>query len=416
MSRKSQLCGGAFFTLIVKSKTLVANAHEKEKGLSYANSDDDIMLELIRVFYPKFEIDNTRSFHTMTNNYKKCDYEWPKKIPFANDDEMMKLKEQEVSLETVKRMQDFLKKYIREYEISWLINAVTELIENADNLHGNEEWIVAPGCKVASCDIRSKSEIYADWYLAGVWQYIVSTVRKNRIGYDSYTFWYQKDSNEKIYAFTSNIGNNHPMQCEVLWDTLTSLRTEVDKKISEVKEVENEEKKETSVKSSYDIMREQMFKSAQAMADVFGTYMDNLVQTEFKKEKTSEYPNGTDILYESSLMRGKLWQRLENGTITPKTYDERMPLDEYFESEYYEFSKRCSLKTVFIEGEKTIEVIIHANGFDIIGYTSSRNWTSDSSRNRAVGKGTHNLKGIFKVEGIEENSISVQYLYLGEDV
>lgn len=163
-------------------------------------------------------------------------------------------------------------------------------------------------------------------------------------------------------------------------------------------------------------MTEQLFKSAQAMADVFGACMDNLVRTEFQKGKTSEQPDDTDILYESSLMQGKLWQRLENGTITPKSYNSEMSLNEYAESEYYEFNEKCSLKTVFIEGEKTIEVIIHANGFDIVGYTSGHNWTSDSSRNRAVGKGTHNFKGIFKVEGIDENSISVQYLYLGEGI
>ena len=66
------LCGGTFLTLLVKSKTDVAAAHEKEKGVSYENSDDDVYEGLIKVFFPDYEIPNRDSFHTQTNNYKKC--------------------------------------------------------------------------------------------------------------------------------------------------------------------------------------------------------------------------------------------------------------------------------------------------------------------------------------------------------
>lgn len=404
------VCGGTFLTLILMAKTPVATSHQRMKRVSHKNSDDDIFQTLIQVAFPEFEVENTNSYHSTLNNYKKCKREVANAWPLAKEEFIKEIRDLSDDFCYVKRMNSFLKSNILESQMVGLINRVVDLILK-DDIANKQKWTVSEGCVVASNSICTCEKVYADYFLWDVWKYIITSANKNKTDVSLYEEWLSNILSQDVSDFIIKEGVIQLSEFEERVTTNVEIAES-----EEEDDVEIKEKKEEPVKTSHDIMAEQLLKSAQAMADVFGACMDNLVRTEFQKDKTSEQPDDTDILYESSLMQGKLWQRLKNGTITPKLYNSEILLNEYAESEYYEFNEKCFLKTVFIEGEKTIEVIIHANGFDIVGYTSGRNWTSDSSRNRAVGKGTHNFKGIFKVEGIDENSISVQYLYLGEGV
>lgn len=379
-NKNIHLCPGTFLTLLMKAKNEVATAHEKEKGISYSNSDDDVFAALLKISFPDFVVEKEGSFHTFTNQYKQCGKEAARSIPLANENAVEGIRKNQLNVGFALRMQQFIKTYLKETELNWLINALVDLMDADPLISDKNLWYMGASFQRETSTLRINDSIYVDWFLASVWYYIITECKYNKIEKEVYDSWFAKEPKDKGYEFVSNIGKKDAVNYKIQWYETSG----------------------TLLESAY--------------LDDEEDEMDDLVRTEFRKDKPSEQSDDTDILYESSLMQGKLWQRLENGTITPKSYNSEMSLNEYAESEYYEFNEKCSLKTVFIEGEKTIEVVIHANGFDIVGYTSGRNWTSDSSRNRAVGKGTHNFKGIFKVEGIDENSISVQYLYLGEVV
>ena len=216
-NRDIHLCPGTFLTLLMKAKNDVASAHEKEKGMSYSNSDDDVFEALLKISFPDFKVENGRSFHTFTNQYKQCTKEAAKSIPLADENAIEQLKKSRMRVGDALRMQSFIKTYLKEIELNWLINALVELMD-ADPLITDENfWYMGADFRRETSTLKINDSIYVDWFLASVWDYVAVTCNHNRIEKDIYANWFEKVPNEQGYGFVSNIGNNDPIDYKILW-------------------------------------------------------------------------------------------------------------------------------------------------------------------------------------------------------
>lgn len=156
------LCLGTFLTLLMNAKNEVANAHEKEKGISYSNSDDDAFAALIKVDFQDYEVENIGSFHTFTNQYKQCSKEVAKAIPLANKNFVEKLKKSGINVGFCVRIQTFIKDYITETELKWLVNALIELTEADSLITDDNKWYMAASFQRETSTLRVSDSIYVD--------------------------------------------------------------------------------------------------------------------------------------------------------------------------------------------------------------------------------------------------------------
>lgn len=188
-NKKIRLCPGTFLTLLMKAKKDVATAHEKEKGISYENSDDDVFEALIGTAFDGFTVSNKSSFHTFTNTYKQCKKECAKSIPLADESAVSCFKTNSNSVGFCLHMQEFLKTYIKESELIWLVNALILLIENDDNISDERIWLTAANFPREKSTLRVIDDIYVDWFVASVWAYTILRCKRNKIDKDIYNQW-----------------------------------------------------------------------------------------------------------------------------------------------------------------------------------------------------------------------------------
>lgn len=123
-NKNIHLCPGTFLTLLMKAKNEVATAHEKEKGISYSNSDDDVFEALLKISFPDFTVENKGSFHTFTNQYKQCGKEAARSIPLANENAVEGIKQTDLNVGFTMRMQQFINRCVEKndlYELLWIL-------------------------------------------------------------------------------------------------------------------------------------------------------------------------------------------------------------------------------------------------------------------------------------------------------
>lgn len=216
-NKNIHLCPGTFLTLLMKAKNDVATAHEKEKGISYSNSDDDVFAALLRVSFQNFEVKNEGSFHTFTNQYKQCGKEVAKSIPLADENAIEEIRKAKLNVGFTLRMQQFIKTYLKETELNWLINALVDLMEADPLISDVNLWYMGASFQRETSTLKINDSIYVDWFLASVWYYIITECKHNRIEKEIYDSWFAKENNDQGYDFVSGIGKKAVVNYKIQW-------------------------------------------------------------------------------------------------------------------------------------------------------------------------------------------------------
>lgn len=216
-NKNIHLCPGTFLTLLMKAKNEVATAHEKEKGISYSNSDDDVFAALLKISFPDFVVEKEGSFHTFTNQYKQCGKEAARSIPLANENAVEGIRKNKLNVGFALRMQQFIKTYLKETELNWLINALVDLMD-ADPLISDENlWYMGASFQRETSTLKINDSIYVDWFLASVWYYIITECKHNKIEKEVYDSWFAKETKDQGYEFVSDIGKKDVVNYKIQW-------------------------------------------------------------------------------------------------------------------------------------------------------------------------------------------------------
>lgn len=405
-SEKQRLCAGTFFTLLVKAKKDVASAHEKKKGVSHQNSDDDILEALIKIFYPEYSIGNVDSFHTFTNNYKHCKCEAQRSLPIAAESSIAHVKSMARTVSLVYRVNEFINDYIKETERMWLLNALVELIECDDEIDSTDTWCIGKDTLVNKCDLRTEKTIYLDWFIADVWSYILVKSRKNKAGVNTYESW---------YAMVTNGVEDNVTQYSILLETRENIKfleknnSSLASSVIETNECRTEEIKE---QSATEIISNQILKSGKVFLEGFTRALQGIADDISANEKSNQVEKGI-LLYDSSFTEERCLSLIDSGQIKPIEFNGLLNYDDIKEHDYIKFETDCIFYSSFDDDHmRCVDVKIKMNQFEIVGRTSNERWKSRSYRNNIVYAGKCTCSGIFEVIAKRDDMIIAQFIFL----
>ncbi|MST69749.1 NACHT domain-containing protein [Mogibacterium kristiansenii] len=212
------LCGGTFFTLLLRARKQRFAARRNADGDRDGLSDQDVFEGLIKVAFPNFVAPTGNSFKTYTSNYKACKLSSNEYLQFGNSELIANFNDIVVGPyePALQRMSSFIEDYIAaEDYANWLVNALLELIEcdaGTDGglfyIEGSQPYDKKHLLQVSEVDLAS--------FLLGIWHYIVTQRTDNKIGAKTYEEWHNKpDSPRAKRNFISDIGRNKSKQINV---------------------------------------------------------------------------------------------------------------------------------------------------------------------------------------------------------
>lgn len=206
------LCGGTFFVLLLharKQRTATRkNITRKPDGLS----DSDLFEALIRVAFPSYVSPAGRSIKTYTSNYKSCKLSANEYLPF-NNSELVNNFDQEVKNDYIcvlKRMCEFTSSFIDEKNMgNWLVRAILETI-SCDNSITNELFYIDGGDQTIDKNhLLALQEVSLQPFLLGIWHFILTQRKDNKIGADTFEKWHSPASATRGKRdFSSDIGKS----------------------------------------------------------------------------------------------------------------------------------------------------------------------------------------------------------------
>ncbi len=213
------LCGGTFFTLLLRARKQRIAARRNADGESDGLSDQDVFEGLLKVAFPNFVAPAGSSFKTYTSNYKACRLATNEYLPFDNSELISNFDDVIVSDydSALVRMSEFIETFISaEDYANWLVKALVELIELDPDTDEGLFYIENGGQPYDKKHLMQLTEVDLASFLLGVWHYIIMHRADNKIGADTYEEWHNKPETPRARReFISDIGKSKSKQIKV---------------------------------------------------------------------------------------------------------------------------------------------------------------------------------------------------------
>jgi hypothetical protein len=187
--RYPKLCGGIFFVLLLQALKQKNSARQHYKGERDRLSDPEVLIGLIRVFYPEYIDPPAESFKQDTSAYKNFrkahgDYLPFNKVPIITAFDNRIKADYRVVLAS---MCDFANNFL-EIETSgvWLVKALIELIEGDCGEGGIDDtqafYCLENGKEINKPELMQLTEVCLPAFLLGIWHFIILNRRDNKPG------------------------------------------------------------------------------------------------------------------------------------------------------------------------------------------------------------------------------------------
>ncbi len=207
MSNPTVLSGGIFLTLLIRARKPRISARQKTLGGSDGLNNKDLFAELLKVSFHDFIAPggNSRTFDTITANYKTCKINSNTYLSFDND-ELIRRFDTEIKNTykvVLNRMYDFVERFIDVNNMSnWLVRAILETLANDTNAEAFLFYVEPDSQPMNYTQLMCAEELCLQPFLLGIWHYIVVNRILNQSGKDTYKSWHTSNK------FTSSIGND----------------------------------------------------------------------------------------------------------------------------------------------------------------------------------------------------------------
>ena len=230
------LCGGTFFTLLLRARKQRTNARAHFKNEYDHLSDHDVLAGLIKVISREYIIPLQSSMVSITSKYKKCDYSNSIHLPFTDQIviQVFDKKIQDDYRTPLANMSDFINSFMytvtNSDENVWLAKALLDLVENDQSIEAEQVFYVQQsGLPLPKSKLISLSDIFLPSFLLGIWHFIVVNRTDNSIGKETFNNWHtESESKHGMRKFTGIIGLNLDRQINVLLteDTMSGIITD----------------------------------------------------------------------------------------------------------------------------------------------------------------------------------------------
>ena len=206
-----RLCGGTFFTLILRTVDASSNQELSTTTIEGRN-EPNCMKDLIKVFFPSSTTSSANTLKTNTRKYKKCEINGGAGIPFNDSIQLNKFDSEikQFYSKCLHRMNQFAGKYINPGKREWLVKALIEIILDDENIDNSQEfYILENGKTVKKADINKLDSVNLSAFLLGVYHYSIVVNKDNTVGKDTYKGWFsKKNKSSSEYIWISSIGES----------------------------------------------------------------------------------------------------------------------------------------------------------------------------------------------------------------
>ena len=205
------LCGGIFFTMILQAIKPRTKARDKKKGGSDGLSDTDVMEGLIKAVTGNDVITTQgETFRKDTTCFKTCKEYGATYIPFTKPSVISAFTSaaKQKSPDLLKRMSEFINKYIDESLSEWLVKTLIEVIQEDDEIDADTAFSVTYTETITKQNLDSVTDVELPIFLMSVLCFILNERKDNTKGRATFEEWHSHAGPRSPWKFKSDIGNS----------------------------------------------------------------------------------------------------------------------------------------------------------------------------------------------------------------
>lgn len=197
--KKYRLCGGTYFTLLLRARKQRMGVREHYKGISDGMADPILLMALTEIAIPDYRTPDASMMSTVksaTSRYKSCQANGGTYFPFS-DGAVIASFDQRIKTD-YKHCLAAMNSYVEDYidvlgetkKDEYLVKALVEVIAADTTIDTNQLFYVCEdGSVLTKSQICAASELCLQSFLLGIWHYIIVFVQDNKVGADTYNDW-----------------------------------------------------------------------------------------------------------------------------------------------------------------------------------------------------------------------------------
>lgn len=281
------LCGGILFSLILQARKTRTKARDKYHGGSDGLKDTDVMMGLVEVVTgDSFVSSQGKTFGKCTTQFKTCQDYGTTYIPFTDSSVISSftssVKQKDPDL--LKRMSEFINKYINEVRSEWLVKALFEIIQNDNEIDPDTSFAVTSKKETAKKDVDNIHEVELPIFLLSVLSFILNERKDNSKGRLTFESWHTQSGPKAPWKYNADVGNSI--------ERSITVKTECEPTEPEVITTNVSDSSTTEVlkKSATERINDKILAAGQALADAWGNAMENLADELDGKTTTESTP------------------------------------------------------------------------------------------------------------------------------
>lgn len=217
-----RLSGGIFLTLILQSLPDRTGSRQRCEGESDGLSDANVLKGLIRVIDSSYQGTKESSMKTLVNGYKSCIHSTGESLPF---DDKVKINAFDKKIKTQyhlakAEMEKFVSKFINlddggeKYRL--LVSALIELIQKDKNIESDSEFYIREESTVKKKDFCNLKSVDLTEFLLGVWHYIVTNIKNNKVGKITYDQLCPRGEKGARRKYQGNLGIGNSLSLRII--------------------------------------------------------------------------------------------------------------------------------------------------------------------------------------------------------
>ncbi len=274
------LCGGILFSLILLARKTRTKARDKYNGGSDGLKETDIMMGLVEVVTgDRFAVSQGKTFGKCTTQFKTCLDYGPTYIPFTDTAVISSfnssIKQKDPDL--LKRMSEFVEKYINEVRSEWLVKALFEVIQNDVEMPQDALFAVSAKQTVLWNQLENVTEVDLPIFLLSVIRFILNDRKDNTKGRPTFEAWHTQSGAKSPWRYNANVGNS------ITTSITVKIRYEAPHETATAVPSAPEPAKKTATER----INDRILASGQVLADVWGKAMEALAD-ELEGKKPTE--------------------------------------------------------------------------------------------------------------------------------
>lgn len=274
------LCGGILFSLILQARKTRTKARDKFYGGSDGLKDTDVMIGLVEVVTGDcFTSSQGKTFAKCTTQFKTCQNYGTTYIPFTDSSVVStfnsSVKQKDPDL--LKRMSEFVNKYINELRSEWLVKALFEVIQNDNEIDPNTIFAVSSKIETTKKDLDTIAEVELPIFLLSVLSLILNERKENSKGRPTFEAWHTQSGPQAPWKYKADVGTTIERNITV------KINCESNESTFTAADVSDSLVREDPKKSATDRINDKIFASGQALSDTWKKAVENLADEMYER-------------------------------------------------------------------------------------------------------------------------------------